>query len=413
MPASTSAALLDVTADTIVDAALEMIVDRGLSALTLRPLAQTLDISVATITARIGTKDALIARVATSLAAREAAFFERWLGIAALAQPDDAAARAALTDLAFRDWLTHARSHVICLVEMVHDRVLRDAPWPALNSWLDQAGSFWSTLIFGTAALADAALGYVLDEAGFALSAEENPRYALLRVVCLQRFADGLRPRPDDRANALLCRLIATLEPQDPPHGDTNDPKRRRIADGAAHLIVSRGMEAVTHRSVAEAAGVPASTVVYHFGARAALVVAGLHAVITHFHVERDRSGQASGTPASEQRGRDLVKATSMIALASLRTPSLIPYALDMRRRRGENIRREQLAWLGLGSEGAFDRATAQVVSVALFGMRIVAMARKCPEYDHARKGFAAVEAWRGHEERKAIAGNGHHDAPQ
>lgn len=395
MPASESAGQNGVSADAIVDAALDIIVAQGLPELTLRPLALKLGVSVAVISARMGTKEQLIERVVAAAAARDGHFFDRWLAFARELGATDARARAALTDLAFRDWLARGRRQALFLIELVHDRALQDAPWPALDAWLDRAGTFWSTLLFGTDALSDPALGYILDEAGFALGSEDDPGYALLRLLCLQRFADGLLPRDSDPACTAIPRLIAMLEPHDLPGADLDDPKRGRIADSAAQIIVSQGIEAVTHRSVALAAGVPASTVVYHFGARAALVVAGLHAVITHFHAERDKIRGADGVPGDDASARDLVKATSMIALASVRAPSLIPHALDMRRRRGENIRAGDLAWLGFGPGDAFDRAAAQVISIALFGMRMVAMARKIPERDHYRGAFAALAAWR------------------
>jgi AcrR family transcriptional regulator len=381
--------------DAIVDAAIAIIVRDGFAGLTLRPLASSLGVSVAAISARMGTKDQLIDRIVDDAAQRDQLFFDRWSDLAAQIAPGDTAVRAALADLAFRDWMTAGRQQAIFLIELVHHHALQQAPSRMLDRWLARAGSFWSTLVFGSPALADLALGYVLDEAGFALGGGEDPAYASLRVLCLQRFADGLRPRGGASGSAIE-RLIALLEPDPFPIAATDDPKRQRIADSAAQIIVSQGMDAATHRSVALAAGVPASTVVYHFGGRAALVVAGLHAVIARFHGTRDRARADKIAPGDDAAARDLVKATSMIALASVRELSLRPYALDMRRRRGENIRAADLASLGFASrsDAAFDRATAQVVSIALFGMRMVAMSRKLPEYAYYRSAFAALDAW-------------------
>lgn len=381
--------------ETIVDAALDIIVRQGLSELTLRPLALKIGMSVSVISARMGSKDQLIDRVIEEAAARDARFFARWLDLAA-AVPTGPRGRATLSDLAFRDWLDTGRSQALFLIELVHDRALQATPSPLLDAWLERAGAFWSTLLFGSPALGDLALGYILDEAGFALGAGGNPAYTLLRLHCLHRFADGLFPGPveDDAANA-IPRLIAALESRDQPTSDLDDPKRRRIADSAAQVIVSQGIDMVTHRSVALAAGVPASTVVYHFGARGALVVAGLNAVILRFHAYRDRARAANVAPNDDSSARDLIKATSMIALASVREPTLVPHALDMRRRRGENIRAVDLESLGIVDPPGFDRATAQVISIALFGMQMIAMARKLPERDYYHRAFAALSAWR------------------
>ncbi|MEG3084605.1 TetR family transcriptional regulator [Sphingomonas sp. PB2P12] len=387
--------------DAIVDAAIDTIVRNGLAGLTLRPLASSLGVSVGAISARMGTKDQLIDRVVDLAARRDQHFFDRWIDFAARVGPVDSAARAAVADLAFRDWMTAGRRQAIFLIELVHHHALLQASSRALDQWLTSAGAFWSTLMFGTTALADLALGYVLDEAGFALGAGDDPVYAVLRVLCLQRFVDGLLAR-GDAGGTDIERLIALLEPDalpspsPSPSPSPDDPKRQRIADSVARIIVSQGMNAATHRAVALVAGVPASTVVYHFGGRAALVVAGLHAVIARFHGMRDRTRAEGTMPVDDADTRDLVKATSMIALASAREPSLRPYAIDMRRRRGENIRAADLASFGFGPGNAdgFDRATAQVLSIALFGMRMTAMARMLPERACYRGAFAALDAW-------------------
>ncbi|WP_140847449.1 TetR family transcriptional regulator [Sphingomonas glacialis] len=384
----------DVESDRIVDAALDIIARGGLARLTLRPLAAQLGVSVAVISARMGSKDQLIDRAIDVAAQRDQRFGERWCDLAARIAPTDSATRAALADLAFRDWMTAGRRNVVFLIELVHDRALQDAASAALDRWLAQAGMVWSRLLFGTPALADLALGYMLDEASFALGAGDDPAYTLLRTLCLQRLTHGFARGGAD--GAAIERLIAALAPEPLPIARDDDPKRQRIADSAARIIVSQGMEATTHRSVALAADVPASTVVYHFGGRAALVVAGLHAVIARFHGTRARARAEGRLPADDAETRDLVKATSMIALASVRETSLQPYATDMRRRRGENIRATDLAALGFGPAAAagFDRATAQVISIALFGMRMVAMARKRPERAQYRAAFAAFDAW-------------------
>jgi DNA-binding transcriptional regulator YbjK len=384
----------DMDSDRIVDAALDLVARAGLAGLTLRPLAAQVGVSVAVISARMGTKEQLIERATDVVARRDALFGARWRALAVRIAPSDSASRAALADLAFRDWVGADRRNVVFLIELVHDRVLQDSASAALDRWLTQSATFWSSLLFGTEALGDLALGYMLDEASFALGAGDDPAYALLRTLCLRRFVAGLLH--GGVGGAEIERLIAALAPADLPIARTDDPKRQRIADSAARVIVSQGMDATTHRAVALAAEVPASTVGYHFGGRDALVVAGLHAVIAHFHGTRDRARAERRLPVGDAETRDLVKATSMIALASIREPSLLPYAIDMRRRRGENIRADDLVALGFGPAAAagFDRAAAQIVSIALFGMRMVAMARKRPEGEQYRAAFAAYDAW-------------------
>ena len=382
--------------DAIIDEALDRIAAGGLAELTLRPLTTGLGVSVPVISTRMGSKEQLLEGVTQAAHASDLAFFGRWRALADELGSMDAGTRAGMAELALREWVTRERRQVILLIELVHDRALRPDRQPALEHWLDDAGRFWAELLFGDAALADLALGYALDEAGFSLGAGDSPRYALLRSLCLRRFANGIFPRDDAGDGDRIASLIGLLDPAVPPAEEEADAKRQRIAASAADLIVSQGMDSVTHRSVALAAGVPASTVVYHFGALPALVAAGLHAVIARFHGRRsDIRADHGGGPPNDTSIRDLIKATSMIALASVREPSLLPHALDMRRRRGENWRASDLAPMGIGIGAGFDRAAAQVLSIAVFGMGMIGMARKVPDRVHYMRAFAAFEAWR------------------
>jgi DNA-binding transcriptional regulator YbjK len=395
VPVNRSVSPLGVSVDAIVDQALDLVAAGGLAELTLRPLATGLGVSVPVISSRMGSKGQLLEGVTRAAHARDRAFFGKWRDLAHAAGVMEAAARAAIVELALREWVTRERRQAIFFIELIHDRALRPDRFPALEDWLDEAGGFWSELLFAETSLPDVALGYVLDEAGFSLSADQDPRYALLRSLCLQRFVGGMFPGANAVEPDAIALLIASFGA--PPVVQVDDAKRQLIADSAASVIVSQGIENVTHRSVALAAGVPASTVVYHFGGRPTLVVAGLHAVIARFHSRRSDLGPDRGNaPPDDPSVQDLIKATSMIALASAREPSLVPYAIDMRRRRGENWRASDMERLGIGIGAGFDRAAAQLLSIAAFGMGMIGMARKLPERDYYARALAAFEAWRG-----------------
>ena len=149
--------------DAIVDAAIDIIVRRGLTGLTLRPLASSLGVSVGVISAKIGAKDQLIERVIDLAAERDQHFFDRWAALAGRIAAGDRRTRAAVADLAFRDWTIASRQQAIILIELVHHRALGNVASDRLDQWLTRAGIFWSTLVFGVPALADLALGYMLD----------------------------------------------------------------------------------------------------------------------------------------------------------------------------------------------------------------------------------------------------------
>ncbi len=139
---------------------------------------------------------------------------------------------------------------------------------------------------------------------------------------------------------------------------------------------------------MALAAGVPASTVVLSFrrapgDARRCRAPCRYRALPL---AGEAISGLIRGNaPPDDPSVQDLIKATSMIALASAREPSLVPYAIDMRRRRGENWRASDMERLGIGIGAGFDRAAAQLLSIAAFGMGMIGMARKLPERDYSR----------------------------
>lgn len=120
--------------DAILEAAIDIIARNGLTGLTLRPLASRLGVSVAVISARMGAKDQLIERAVDLAAQRDQRFFERWATLVARITPEDSSARAAVTDLAFREWVTTDRQQAIVLLELVHHHAVQGA----FSATLDQ-----------------------------------------------------------------------------------------------------------------------------------------------------------------------------------------------------------------------------------------------------------------------------------
>lgn len=374
----------DTAAGPIVAAALEMIAASGLTDLTLRPLAEKVGLSLNALTQIMGTKDQLMAQVLASAMVQDGAFRALWLERKRAMAPIGPGMRAVLAETILDDWVGPHRALACLLIDLVQEAGRSGPCSPALGRWLDDTGSFWAEILFDDPDQADAALGYMIDEAGFSLFAREIAGYRMIRALCLHRFTGGIYPVPheDVGTGRHLEQWIAALEPVN-TYADTPDrSKRGRIAAQAGQLIVTRGLEALTHRSAAAAAGTPASTVVYHFGSRDDLMVAALHAVVTNFrHNLSENLGQPQPFHVNYASSRDLVRATSIIAIAAARHPGLVPHALDMRRRRGENIVTPVLWEMGMPADRHADRCTSQVASIALFGMRMVAMARGLDEH--------------------------------
>lgn len=381
-------------AQPIIAAALEMIAAQGLTELTLRPLAEKVGLSLNALTQTMGTKDQLIAQVVEAAMERDRAFRDAWLDKVRAMEPVGPQMRALLGETILDDWVGPHRALACLLIDLVQEAGRSNTCPPALAAWLDEAAAFWARVLFDDPRQADAALGYIVDEAGFSLFARDVPAYRMIRALCLRRFTGGLYPAPDEEVGSgrHLEQWIAALAPDTTYPDQPDRSKRGIIAAQAGHLIVTHGLEALTHRSAAAAAGAPASTVVYHFGSRDDLMVAALHAVVTNFrHGLSENFGQPQPFHANYASSRDLVRATSIIAIAAARHPGLAHHALDMRRRRGENIVTSVLWDMGMPAGKVADRCTSQVASIALFGMRMVAMARGRDEHGVLLSAFARL----------------------
>ena len=59
--------------------------------------------------------------------------------------------------------------------------------------------------------------------------------------------------------------------------GPTDRGRRKKIADAAIAVVAERGVEGVTHRAVATAAGVPLGSTTYHFATLGDLLAVALH----------------------------------------------------------------------------------------------------------------------------------------
>lgn len=361
------------TRGVLMEAAFALAGEIPLSDLTLRPLAERAGVSVATLTHHFGHKQAVLdALIATSIS-RETTFYHAWeqtLSGLPIVLHD---ARARMASVVFEDWLARNRAPLLVLLDLLRSPDLSENGPQSLRQWIAIAGPFWSQLLFGVAERREPALGYVIDEAAFALGSLQQPLYRALRRLCLEtligRTAAG-RPASDEEAE-LFTALVAALAPSaTPPASDQLGKRARAIVEATADLLTSADHTSITHRSVAEATGVSAATVVYRFGSTEDLIVAGIYGVIDRF-----KRGAAGAGPASPSPLADLVRATGVVALAGARMPMLAPHALDMRRRRGENVKADTLIEAGVPPALAADPIFRQQFAIALFGSRRLAYA--------------------------------------
>ncbi len=384
--------------EAILNAGIAHIVAEGFTTLTLRPLASRAGVSVGSISHYMGAKDQLLARIVAHAHELDRVFFGPWLERGATLGKAPHPFRAALVDEAFTAWLGHAFDRAVLYSELVSAKSLPDEVRAAFLAWTDLHREIW------TALAADEHAGILLaaslaDEAAFSLSQHGNTAYLCLRRLCLGRLLQGPERGPEVREATLRLfrRLQAELAPAHSVVGavaDEQPAKKQAIAKAAGQVIVEGGVEAVTHRAVASVAGTPASTVVYHFGARETLVEAGLEAIIRHFHFWRDASRT---NPASDQEmnyyrsTEDLVRATHAVAVGAVRFPALAGHAADMRRRRGENIRVDAFSPTAGLTPDMYDPLSAQALSVVIFGARMLAMSLGQDQHEAVSAASAAL----------------------
>lgn len=364
------------TAERILEAARLRLAAGGFRDLTLRPLAEASGSTVAALTYHFGSKGALIERLVQAErqadAARHAAFLARFAGLRALTPAalvallehylDEAAGRERVTSLIWCELLLTA----------VGDPEARDLVAP----WIAERRAFWDAVFEGRIgdpqAWARACLGYVTDETAHGLAQQDSPDYRLMRAMTLERLAGrGASLGLSEPAffEAVVRRLDPALALPGPASQAPYAGRALDIAMAAGEVIVARGAEGVTHRAVGERAQAPASSVAYHFRTRLDLLRAGLTVIYL--------VAQGRLAPRQDQAEIEafVARGTVSVALAAARESELRPYAVDLRRLRGENLRRRAAERLGRD----LDLCAAQSASVARLGATLLARAEGSP----------------------------------
>lgn len=347
----------------------------GFRDLTLRPLAEASGATVAALTYHFGSKAQLIERLVrqerAADAERHAAYLQRFAALPRLtpaalavmldAYLDEAAGPARTTNLIWSELLLQAAG---------------DADARALIApWIEERRAFWRSLFEGRiddpARWAQACMGYATDETIHSLAQGQDPDYLLLRRMGLERLTSRGATRAlshPDLFDAVVRRLDPSLAlPAASSAEEPFSPRAQAIAEAAGEVIVAEGAEAVTHRAVGERADTPASSVAYHFRTRLDLLRAGLTVI---YRVAQGRLTLRSGGALEGV----VARGTASVALAAARDPSLAPFAADLRRLRGENLRRRLAEHL----PGA-DLCIAQAASITRLGSTLLTLATNEP----------------------------------
>ncbi|MEU2869166.1 TetR family transcriptional regulator [Streptomyces olivoreticuli] len=161
------------------------------------------------------------------------------------------------------------------------------------------------------------------------------------------------------------------------------DPQRRikEIAAATEKVIAERGIEGLTHRAVAEVAGVPLGATTYHFATKDDLITAALQRSVDRFaaHLE-DWAAQRPGLSSDQlavlltdalldclgpQRDQQVMEFE--LYLAALRRPALRPVA-------------DQYTELGIQTLARYtDPVTATAAAAAMNGLTLRGLAGSEP----------------------------------
>lgn len=249
-----------------IAAAMGIIADQGLAALSIRDLAQSIGKSTTVIVNLFQTKAGLLAAVAESGLGADAAFHARFLAQTDGAPLDRTTLRALAAGYITRRAAPQAR-FVRVWEEYLTDREACLAAGPQLQAWGQLQARAWTELLDRAPAfarLAPVLAPYLAMEGLYASALIGRADYELL----LDESLDGLMARALDTpppATPVLDWIEAGLVPPQPPGLEAGSMKLR-LLDIAADLIMEGGVGAVTNRSVTQLAKASTSTILYHFG---------------------------------------------------------------------------------------------------------------------------------------------------
>ncbi len=357
----------------LVDAARTVVAAKGLSGMSLRTVAEEAGTSVGSISYRIGDRTALVSAMLDreiELMAEARAEWRERLGSL------DPVAIGILPDL-ICEWLDQGagqrRTSAIVTCELTLLASREPAALPRIAELLNEGEALWRDILAQAPQaerLANLIASYCLDEQPFSILLADETDYRLLRHSTIQGLlrnpaAPGA-PALSQWHMALVDRLAVPAASAHDETAKVPEGTKGLLADHIADLIADQGVGALSHRTVAQAAGVATSSVAHHFPTQRDILFAGVEALYRRMRSQI----QASNATV---RNREIARLTHECALQALTDPAVRPFAIDMRRRRAENVHAQFAEWLGIPAGS--DRARVQAMVIALIGAGLRTMA--------------------------------------
>ena len=308
----------------------------GPSGVTFRLVAEHAGVPFAGVRRHFGTKEEMLRHTVRRLADETAAMLAAeaaWLGTEKL--PPAALADALSVFLAQADLSAGGQSTT--LLELLLIALRTPTLRPEVQPVIDALAGLW------TPAAGDADLGWYLAELAVGLliassGAGHLAEIDLLNAEVARRALLGRLPngafwfeRARRHAMANPPELIIAI-----PSGAV----ATEIIRAAAAIFAAEGVDAVTYRNVAEQAGIPPSTVAYHFPTRASLVYAAHRQLADELYAHGEQLESKSGGRyfSSDPAGyfRDMMLKANIAAriesqLIGVRDPNCRPLAHYLR----------------------------------------------------------------------------------
>ncbi|MFD1952200.1 TetR family transcriptional regulator [Sphingomonas arantia] len=347
----------------ILDAARAVIAEQGLAGMSLRTVAQQAGLSVGAISYRFGDRAALVAAILEREIAVTTAERADWT---ARVRGMDPVAAEILPDLVIAwleagAWARRTSAIVTCELALLASR--DPAALPGMATLFAAGDALWAELLPDDAALARRIASYCRDEQPFSILLSGDVDYRLLRQSTVRGLlrdpGAAVRPAWGEWHMGLVDRLAVPAAAA-LGHAVVPEGAKAVIAGHAADVIVAQGVGALSHRVVAQASGIAVSSIAHHYPSYRDVLFAGVEAIY-----RRMRAGivAGGGTPPSSSA---IIRLTHECALHALSNPAFLPFAIDMRRRRAENVHPQIAALLDIPTGS--DRARVQAVVMGLIG---------------------------------------------
>ncbi|HYD49301.1 MAG TPA: TetR family transcriptional regulator [Terriglobales bacterium] len=351
----------------VISAARTQVAEEGLRGLSMRKVAARAGNSRGGVTSQAGDKAGLLAGLLADALEFQRRKHKRWLDLTSSLDTSSPEVIAAVVRSFLNEAVTQERSHSLVLCELVAASARRKIHHDDLAILVEEEEMFWCRLqgdAPNTAILGWAIANYCRDELPFALALQGQAEYHLLRSATISRLVQRFAPMGEQGFAVGFERFVTRDESSiTNDDSDLNPGKRRshELGQAIAGLIQREGIDGVTHRSVAASAGVANSSVAHHYRTREDLLKGGL----VEIYRQLIKADHMLGRPLDVVPDMTLSIASHSIAIEATRDVSLVPFALNLRKMRGEFILQELASLLGPARS---DLAALQAMGMIIVG---------------------------------------------